>query len=216
MSFAPGKIQLGGKSLQKCIYTVASPVSYTHLRAHETGRNLVCRLLGWYNIYTFLEALAPWRHYIWCKIHFTSKSYVLLYWQHYYTCTAVQQRAPGKLCGVVQGMELRNFSRGCHLYSAGRPSRWASAHGPHSSFNCYELYFVLTLAITTLAANMTSQCNQLCCQYSQKQIQILACTCSLNSLHYTQTTLHCTDVQLHLCTRQCRKSGPFALPGKLP
>ena len=23
----------------------ASPVSYTHLRAHETGRNLVCRLL---------------------------------------------------------------------------------------------------------------------------------------------------------------------------
>ena len=22
-----------------------SPVSYTHLRAHETGRNLVCRLL---------------------------------------------------------------------------------------------------------------------------------------------------------------------------
>ena len=31
-------------------------------------------------------------------------------------------------CGVVQGMELRNFRRGCHLYSAGRPSRWASAH----------------------------------------------------------------------------------------
>src|SRR5665213_4340007 len=23
---------------------IASPVSYTHLRAHETGRNLVCRL----------------------------------------------------------------------------------------------------------------------------------------------------------------------------
>ena len=33
-----------------------------------------------------------------------------------------------KLCGVVQGMELRNFRRGRHLYSAGRPSRWASAH----------------------------------------------------------------------------------------
>jgi len=27
-----------------------------------------------------------------------------------------------------QGMELRNFRRGRHLYSAGRPSRWASAH----------------------------------------------------------------------------------------
>src|SRR5674476_1284134 len=25
--------------------TPAGPVSYTHLRAHETGRNLVCRLL---------------------------------------------------------------------------------------------------------------------------------------------------------------------------
>jgi len=32
-----------------------------------------------------------------------------------------------KLCGVVQEMELRNFRRRRHLYSAGRPSRWASA-----------------------------------------------------------------------------------------
>jgi len=31
-------------------------------------------------------------------------------------------------CGVVRGMELQNFRRGCHLYSAGRPSRWGSAH----------------------------------------------------------------------------------------
>jgi len=51
---------------------------------------------------------------------------VLLYWQRY--CTALQQRASAKLCGVVQEMELRNFCRGRHLYSAGRPSRWASAH----------------------------------------------------------------------------------------
>jgi len=29
---------------------------------------------------------------------------------------------------VVQGMELRNFRRRRHLYSAGRPSRWISAH----------------------------------------------------------------------------------------
>ena len=28
----------------------------------------------------------------------------------------------------IQGMELRNFRRGHHLCSAGRPSRWASAH----------------------------------------------------------------------------------------
>jgi len=36
--------------------------------------------------------------------------------------------ASAKVCGVVQVMELRNFHRGRHLYSAGRPSRWASAH----------------------------------------------------------------------------------------
>jgi len=29
---------------------------------------------------------------------------------------------------LVQGMGLRNFRRQCRLYSAGRPSRWASAH----------------------------------------------------------------------------------------
>ena len=38
-------------------------------------------------------------------------------WQRY--CTAVKYWAPAKLCGVEQ--------RG-HLYSAGRPSRWALAH----------------------------------------------------------------------------------------
>jgi len=58
---------------------------------------------------------------------YTSKSCVLLHWQRY--CTALQQRASAKLCGVVQGMELHNFRRGRHLYSAGRrPSPWALAH----------------------------------------------------------------------------------------
>jgi len=33
-----------------------------------------------------------------------------------------------KLCGVLQGMELRNFGGGRNLYLAGRPSRWASMH----------------------------------------------------------------------------------------
>jgi len=61
-----------------------------------------------------------------CKIHFMSKSCVLVYWQRY--CSALQRRALAKLCGVVQGMELRNFRRGRHLYSAGRPSRWALTH----------------------------------------------------------------------------------------
>src|SRR5674476_1010540 len=29
----------------KCKFCASETVSYTHLRAHETGRNLVCRLL---------------------------------------------------------------------------------------------------------------------------------------------------------------------------
>jgi len=58
-----------------------------------------------------------------CKIHFTSKSCVLVYWQRY--CTTLQTT---NFFRVVQATELRNFRRGRHLYSAGRPSRWASAH----------------------------------------------------------------------------------------
>jgi len=84
------------------------------------------RLLGWYTIYSLLGALAPWRKFARCKIHFTSKSCILLYWQRY--CTAHQQRASAKLCSMIQGMELRNFRRGCHLYSTDRPSRWALTH----------------------------------------------------------------------------------------
>jgi len=46
-------------------------------------------------------------------------------------CTALEQTASAKICQLspmLQRMELRNFRRGRHLYSAGRPSRWASAH----------------------------------------------------------------------------------------
>ena len=67
-------------------------------------------------IYSFSGALATW-NFAWCKIHFASKSCVRLHWQRY--CTALQQRASAKLCGVVQGMELRNVRRGRHLFSAG-------------------------------------------------------------------------------------------------
>jgi len=48
------------------------------------------RLLGCYTIYTLSGALDPWRNFAWCKIHFTSKSCVLLYWQR--SCTALQRR----------------------------------------------------------------------------------------------------------------------------
>ena len=76
-------------------------------------------------IYIF-GGFCPWQNFGTCTIHFASKSCVPVYWQCY--CTTLQQQASAKLCDMVQGMELRNFRRGYHLYSAGRPSRWASAH----------------------------------------------------------------------------------------
>jgi len=53
-------------------------------------------------LYTFSGALAPWRNFTRCKIHFTPKSCVLQYWQRY--CTALRQRPSAKLFRVVQGM----------------------------------------------------------------------------------------------------------------
>jgi len=104
--------------------------------------------------YTFSEALAPWRNFVWCKIHFTSESCVLLYWQHY--CTTRQQGASAKLCGVVQGMGLRNFRRGRHLYSAGRSSRWASAHIVVYFFILYIVIHHHSL-LTAIAAHSNGQ-----------------------------------------------------------
>ena len=46
------------------------------------------RLLGWYTMYTFSGAVAPWRNFARYKIHLASKSCILLYcrvallWQH--------------------------------------------------------------------------------------------------------------------------------------
>ena len=37
--------ETGGKPMRFLNMDISKPVSYTHLRAHETGRNLVCRLL---------------------------------------------------------------------------------------------------------------------------------------------------------------------------
>jgi len=54
----------------------------------------------------------PWWNFARCKIHFASKSCVLLYWQRY--CTALEQWASAKLCGVVIASE-RHF-RAIHTY----------------------------------------------------------------------------------------------------
>jgi len=93
-------------------------------RSTEINETLhdVCHLLGWHTIYIHIEDSCPLLEFCHVQIHFASKSCALLYWQRW--CAALQQRASAKLCGVVQGMEL---SQRCHLYSAGRPSRWASA-----------------------------------------------------------------------------------------
>ena len=61
-------------------------------RSPEANRTLhdVWALLGCYIIYTFSAALAPRWNFATCKIHFASKSCILLYWQRY--CPALQQR----------------------------------------------------------------------------------------------------------------------------
>jgi len=80
-------------------------------------------LVHYIYIYTFLGVFAlPLIEFCHVQNSLWSKSCVLVYWQRYYT--ALQQRASAKLCGAVQGMELRKFRRRRHLYSARRPSRW--------------------------------------------------------------------------------------------
>jgi len=78
-----------------------------------------CFAISWAGtIYSYIHFWGsyPWRNYGRCKIHFASMSCILLYWQR--CSTVLEQRASAKLCGMVQGMELRNFRRGRHLYSA--------------------------------------------------------------------------------------------------
>jgi len=83
-------------------------------------------LLGCYAIYTFSRAL-PLTEF--CTVQNSLYFQVLRYRILAALLHGTQQPSSAKLYGVViQGMELPNFRRGCHLYSAGRPSRWASAH----------------------------------------------------------------------------------------
>jgi len=89
------------------------------------------RLLDWYTIYTFSGALAP--DGILSRANFTLRPIL-----RYPILAALLRGIPA--AGVSHTlrlgirMELRNFGRGCHLYSAGRPSRWALAHISSSIF----------------------------------------------------------------------------------
>ena len=67
-----------------------------------------CLAIFWAGIlYIHFLGCCPSQNFAQCKMHFTSKSCVLLYCQCY--CTPLQQWASAKLCSVVQGMELREF-----------------------------------------------------------------------------------------------------------
>ena len=104
---------------------------------------------------------SPWLvHYIYIfgafaryKIHFAFKSCALLYWQC--CCTALWQWVWAKLCGVVEGMELRNFRRGHHLYSAWRLSHFLGI-GPHSSFLCLICLIILICYTRMLSVKVAS------------------------------------------------------------
>ena len=82
-------------------------------------------LLGWYTIYTFWGLLAPDGILPAAKLTLRPSSVF-----SYIGTVTARHSSSGRQpnFGVVQGMELQNFRRGRHLYSAGRPSRWASAH----------------------------------------------------------------------------------------
>jgi len=58
-----------------------------------------CLAISWAGIlYIHFRRFLPRRRFVRCKIHFTSKSCILLYWQRH--CTALQQQASAKLCGT--------------------------------------------------------------------------------------------------------------------
>ena len=82
-------------------------------------------------LYIYLGS-CPITNFTSCKIHFASKSCVLLYWQRY--CTALEQLASAKPCGVVQGMGLRNFCFSTEGSTYIPRAAITLGIGPHSSF----------------------------------------------------------------------------------
>jgi len=82
----------------------------TDVVQHRSSKlcTMFSHLLGWYTIYTFLEALAPLRNSARCKIYFASKSCVLPNWQRYCTDLSIWR-------------QLNFVAR--YLHTTGRPSR---------------------------------------------------------------------------------------------
>jgi len=111
-------------------------------RRRSPEANQTCTMfghfMGWYTIYTFSGALAPWRNFARWEIHFTSKSCVFLYWQRY--CTAHQERASAKLRRGTRNGITEISQRAPRIFG------WAAITlgiGPYSSLIFFFLMFFL-------------------------------------------------------------------------
>ena len=83
--------------------------------------NQICTMFGcllsWYTMYTFLGALASGLNLSTCKIHFASKSCILLYWRRY--CTALQQRGQPNSAAWYKEWNYRTFAEGTTYFRLG-------------------------------------------------------------------------------------------------
>ena len=85
-----------------------------------------CLAVSWAGtLYIHFQWLLP-RDRILPGVKFTLRPSVVFYIASIPARHSSSGRQPN--CCVVQGRELRNFRRGRHLYLAGWPSHWASAH----------------------------------------------------------------------------------------
>jgi len=121
---------LGHLSSQQISTGFAYCLRYCSDVAHRRPTKLCTmfgRLLGWYTMYTFSGLLPPDR--ILPGAIFTLRPSLAF---AYIGLAALLLGTPAACVSQAfrrrTRMELPNFRRGRHLYSAGRPSRWASAH----------------------------------------------------------------------------------------
>jgi len=109
-------------------------------------------LLGWYTMYTFLGAFAPWRNFATCKIHLRSR--ILAALLH---CTPS--------AGLSQTLMRRRTRNGITELSQRAPPifGWAAITldiGPHSSFilvndHLYEIWHLNGFAIVEIIFSVT-------------------------------------------------------------
>jgi len=130
VNFGPltAEISWGVWGTQQISTGFASWLRYCSDVAHRRPTKLCTMfgsLLGWYNTYSFWGLLPPGGILPGAK--FTLRPTLVF---SYIVSVTARHSSSGRQpnCDVVQGMELPNFRRGRHLYSAGRPSRLASAH----------------------------------------------------------------------------------------